>query len=162
LRAGYLEVKCRFFISSCNGFRCLSRLTTTSNSWLKLYQELCALHTVAWLADYHGHPSKPVVNLLPPSMSVAAAFSSSTSQLAHANRPFKNLASLLAAQTMKEAGRLAFTGDVSIIFVHSWVTNRLTIVKRKINSCLHGFCSHTSLDNTRLDVQHEHLGILMV
>lgn len=84
-------------------------------SWLKLHQELYDLHSFTWVPSNHGHPSRPIVNLLPPSISAAAAFSSSTSQLAHANRPLRNLASLLAAQTMKEAGRLAVTGDVSII-----------------------------------------------
>jgi hypothetical protein len=49
-------------------------------------------------------PYNPMVIKLPPSMSLAIAFISSTSQFAYTNLPFRNLASGLVSQTEKSAG----------------------------------------------------------
>jgi hypothetical protein len=104
------------------------------------------------------------VNLSLPPIAAAAAFNSSTSQFAHANFPFKNLASLLAAQTMNEAGRLAIKNTVSMSPDISSLCKytQLTIIKRKINPSLSRLSTHPRLDNARLDIQHKHLRILMV
>ena len=56
--------------------------------------------------DLNGQPSSPTVKN-PLSLNFACDFISSTSQFAHTNFPFKNLASGLHAHTMNEAGKLA-------------------------------------------------------
>ena len=63
-----------------------------------------------------GNPPSASVSSCPDAISSFRAFSSSTSQAAKTNRPRRNAASSLAAQTRKSAGRETSGANVSDIY----------------------------------------------